>query len=67
MRKVDDGKKEKKIFLFLVANNVVTSRPPERRPTGTPHTRANKFLAKLLRVQKREQFSSSNMDRVRVI
>ena len=26
---------------FLVATNVVASRPPERRPTGTPHARAN--------------------------
>ena len=26
---------------LLVATNVVASRPPERRPTGTPHTRAN--------------------------
>ena len=25
---------------FLVATNVVASRPPERRPTGMPHTRA---------------------------
>ena len=28
-------------MLFLVATNVVASRPPERRPTGTPHARAN--------------------------
>ena len=40
MRKVDDGKKEKKIMLFLVATNIVASRPPERRPTGTPQARA---------------------------
>ena len=26
---------------FLVATNVVASRYPERRPTGTPHARAN--------------------------
>ena len=36
MRKVDDGKKEKKkekkIMSFLVATNVIASRPPERRP-----------------------------------
>ena len=25
---------------FLVATNVVASRPPESRPTGTPHARA---------------------------
>ena len=52
MRKGDDGekkngkktggKKEKKIKTFLVATNVVASRPPERRPTGTPTDRANK-------------------------
>ena len=46
MRKVDDGKrkekkKEEKIMSFLVATNVIASRPPERRPTGTPHGRAN--------------------------
>ena len=28
---------------FLVATNVVASRPPERRPTGTLHARANIF------------------------
>ena len=26
---------------FIVATNVVASRPPERQPTGTPHARAN--------------------------
>ena len=55
MRKVDDGeekekkkkkkKKEKekkeKIMTFIVATNVISSRPPERRSTGTPHARAN--------------------------
>ena len=44
MRKVDDGRKKKrkkKIMLLLVATNVVASRPPECRPTGTPHARAN--------------------------
>ena len=28
-------------MLFLVATNVVASRPPERRPTGTLHACAN--------------------------
>ena len=28
-------------MLFLVATNVVASRPPECRPTGMPHARAN--------------------------
>ena len=27
---------------FIVATNVIASRPPERRPTGTPHSRAKK-------------------------
>ena len=34
------GEKEKKKMMFLVATNVVASRPPERRPTGTPHAYA---------------------------
>ena len=42
MRKVDDGeekkKKKEKIMTFIVASNVIASRPPERRPNGTPHT-----------------------------
>ena len=33
-------KRKEKIMSFLVATNVVASRPAERRPTGTPHTRA---------------------------
>ena len=45
MRKVDDGeekkKEKKKIMTFIVATNVIASRPPERRPTGTPHARAD--------------------------
>ena len=32
--------KKKKIKTFLVATNVVASRPPERRLTGTPTARA---------------------------
>ena len=31
-------------MLFLVATNVVASRPPERRLTGTPHARAKSFV-----------------------
>ena len=27
---------------FIVATNVIASRPPEGRATGTPHARANK-------------------------
>ena len=47
MRKVDDGEekkrkeKRKKIMTFIVATNVIASRPPKRRPTVTPHARAN--------------------------
>ena len=54
MRKVDDGteikekkrkekkkRKKKKIIMFIVATNVVASRLPKRRPTGTPTPRAN--------------------------
>ena len=47
MRKVDDGekkkkkKRKKKIMTFIVATNVIASRPPERRPTGTPTARVN--------------------------
>ena len=33
---------------FLVATNVVASRPPERRPTGTPHARAKKKEKKIM-------------------
>ena len=33
-------KKKKKIKTFLVATNVVASRPPERRLTATPTARA---------------------------
>ena len=44
MRKVDNGKRKEKrkekIMSFLVATDVVASRPPKRRPTGTPHARA---------------------------
>ena len=29
---------------FIVATNVVASRPPERRPTGTPHARAKNTI-----------------------
>ena len=40
MRKVDNGEK-RKIRMFIVATDVVASQPPECRPTGTPHARAN--------------------------
>ena len=29
--------------MFIVATNVIASRLPERRPTGTPHSRAKKI------------------------
>ena len=45
MRKVDNGEKEKKkIMSLIVATNVVASRPPIHRPTGTLHTCANIFF-----------------------
>ena len=50
MRKVDREKrkkKEKKIITFMVATNVVASRPPKHRPTGTPHALAKNVLLEL--------------------
>ena len=41
---IQEGYMLKKIMAFIVATNVDASRPPERRPTGTPHARAN-FIA----------------------
>ena len=43
MRKGDDGEKENggKNKDYLVATNLVASRPPERRPTATLTARAN--------------------------
>merc|ERR1711954_389619 len=32
---------------FIVATKVIASRPPERRPTGTPNARANCLLPAL--------------------
>ena len=44
MRKVDEGgktgKTRRKLISFIVATNAVASGQPERRPTGTPTTRA---------------------------
>ena len=40
-------KKKEKIMTFIAANNVVASRPPERRRTGTPHSHA-KIMAFLV-------------------
>ena len=33
---VQEGYMLKKIMMFLVATNIVASRPPEHRPTGMP-------------------------------
>ena len=43
MRKGCDAewKKIEKIMTFIVATNVLASRPPERQPTGMPNARAN--------------------------
>ena len=40
------GNKWEKIKMFLVATNVVASRPPERLPTGTPTT-CDKIMVKI--------------------
>ena len=40
---------------FLVATNVVASRPPERRPTGTPHARAKILSVALLSQAKQSE------------
>ena len=40
MRKVNNGEKKEKRMMFIVATDLVASRPPERQPTGAPHTRA---------------------------
>ena len=57
MRKVDYRKKEnkKENNVVLVATDVITSLPPERRPTGTPHARANIYLDKLVRLHKQTE------------
>ena len=60
MRKVDDG--EKKIMLFILATNVIASRPPERRPTGTPHTRAK--IASLIETHQWTQECNSSLSRI---
>ena len=39
-RKKKSKKRKEKRMAFIVATNVVASRPPKRRPTGTPHARA---------------------------
>ena len=70
MRKVDDGKKRKrkKIMSFIVATNVVSSRPPERRSTGTPHARANFSGCELLwdsrvkKLKKEKVYNSNKLD-----
>ena len=47
MRKVDDGEKRKeKITSFIVATNIVASRPPEHRTTGTLNARAKSIVDK---------------------
>ena len=45
-------------MLFLVATNVVASRPPERRPTGTPHAGA-KIVQPNLKVKVKHDFAQS--------
>ena len=44
MRKVGDGEKKRKEKNYAYcATNVIASRPPERRSTGTPHASANMY------------------------
>ena len=38
---VQEGYMLKKIMMFIVATNIIASRPPKRRPPGMPHSRAN--------------------------
>ena len=60
MRKGRNGEngEEKKIITFLVATNVVVSRPPEHRPTGMPtalancHDTAIQMVTKMARAEK---------------
>ena len=40
-------KRKEKRMSFLVATNIVASRPPERQPTETPHARANRACLNL--------------------
>ena len=40
MRKVDNREKKRKKKVVFSGHYVIASRPPERRPTGTPHARA---------------------------
>ena len=43
-------------MMFIVATNVIASRPPERRPTGTPHARAKRQTS-LIRLDNLMTFS----------
>ena len=40
-------RKKEKVMLFLVATNVVASRPPKRQLTGTPTARADPNVDRL--------------------
>ena len=69
MRKVDDGEKKKKkiiiiIMTFIVATNVIASRPPERRPTGTPNARANNSTMNIATLSTRQWYRMLLEDRV---
>ena len=39
------AKKRKKIIMFIMATNMVASRPPEHQPTGRPQARAKRKSA----------------------
>ena len=55
---MEKKKKKKEKNSFIVAINVVASRPAKRRPTGTPHARANIFMWYVLM----NESSSSSID-----
>ena len=55
---------KKKTKMFLVATNIVTSRPPERQPTGTSTARAN-FIKNYGRHEK--QLTTTNNNKVALL
>ena len=50
---------------FIVATNVIASGPPERRPTGTPHTRANiTLIAPHPTTATQEHYTTAELERL---
>ena len=55
-----ENKMEKRnIMMFIVATNVIASRPPKRQPTGTPSARANLSRPTLIQDTERSSVSAS--------